>query len=67
MNSVMMAEKMETPKSKMKLPNSLSASLFGTKSPRPTVERLVNVKYVSIIYMSKGSLFYKSYCTIKVE
>ncbi len=49
MNSVIMAEKIETPKSNMKLPNSLSELLFGTKSPSPTVERLVNVKYVSII------------------
>jgi hypothetical protein len=44
MNSLIITENTETPKSNIKLPTSLSVSLLGTKSPSPTVERLVKVK-----------------------
>ena len=41
-----------TPKSKMKAPTSLSLFDLGVKSPRPTVDKDVNIKYVRVIIFS---------------
>ena len=44
----MMIEKTATPKRSMKAVMNLSMSLLGWKSPRPTVDRDVNPKYVTM-------------------
>lgn len=50
----MMYEKMATPKKRTKAPTSLSRSLRGLKSPKPTVDKEVKAKYVVMTDISAG-------------
>ena len=49
---------MATPKRRMKAQNSLSEFDLGLKSPKPTVDREVNAKYIMII-VTLASVFPK--------
>ena len=49
-----MYEKMATPKKRTKAPTSLSRSLRGLKSPKPTVDKEVKAKYVVMTDISAG-------------
>jgi len=48
----MMYENIDTPKSSIADPKSLSVSLLGQKSPKPTVDNDVNAKYIEIVTFS---------------
>ena len=49
----MMYEKHATPINKMKVIIVRSTSLFGLKSPKPTVDKVVNMKYTTIERLSE--------------
>ena len=56
MNYDIMYEKQATPISRMKVIMSLSISLLGLKSPKPTVDSVVNMKYITTEILSKLDL-----------
>jgi len=49
-----MIEKMATPKSKTNEQHNRSKSLLGWKSPKPTVDKEVNAKYVTMTVIYVG-------------
>ena len=53
MNYDMIYEKVATPTKRMKVMITLSISLFGLKSPKPTVDSVVNMKYTTIVRFSQ--------------
>jgi len=58
---------MKAPKSKNMVHNILSASVYGCKSPSPVDERVVNVKYIAVIYLPISVFEFRSYAVIKLS
>ena len=60
MNILIIFEKSETPKIKIDIMPILSKSLYGVKSPNPTVDKDENEKYKEIIAYSELGNFFRS-------